>query len=95
MKDEQFIAFHFWNSLRTAAQADLSSACCRFNVDMALAQLVADLSIPDLNRLALEVDLIILKPVVTAKQIETILGPMRGSNPNSARILARLAVGGG
>jgi len=93
MKDEQFLAFQYWSSLRTAARVDLVGACARFGVDISMAELAAGLSIPDMNRLALEVELVVLRPVVTAAQLTTILGPPRLPTPNSARIFARLMVG--
>lgn len=93
MTDEQYFAFQYWSSLRAAAQRDLPSACCRFGIDMRMAEVIAGLSIPDLDRLSLQVELVVLKPVVTAEQIITILGPARFPMPNSARIFARLIVG--
>lgn len=92
MTDEQFFAYQYWSSLRAAAQLDPAHASARFGVDISLVELAAGMSIPDVTRLALEVELIILRPIVNAPDIERILGPSRASQ-HSARIWARLMTG--
>lgn len=92
--DEQYIAWCYWHSLRAAALANAVTACSRFGVDMPMAMLAATLSIPQLERLAFEVDMVILRPRVTAKQLSTILNTSATSRlPFAARIAARLAGG--
>lgn len=97
MTDEQTLAWHYWNSLRTAALADLPRACCRYGVQMSLAEQVAKLTLLEMEELALEVDLLILKPTVNTKQLATILSASRftSRHPRAMRIVARMAAGEG
>lgn len=96
MTDEQTLAWLYWNSLRTAAQANLPRACARFGVQMPLAEQVASLTYAEMTQLAREVDVVILTPCVTSKQLSTILTAARATRgPRAMRIVARMAVGNG
>lgn len=93
IRDDQYLAWCYWHSLRAAALADPVAACARFGVDMPMTMLVATLALPELERLSLEASMVILRPRVTTKQLETILSAGRGRRPHAMRIAVRLCLG--
>lgn len=93
MTDEQSLAFQYWTCLRLAARADRVGACVQYGVDVATADLAAGLTTAQIQDLALGVDVLIFRPVLTAAQLSKLVSVQPSSQcPHAKRIYARLAI---
>lgn len=93
MTDEQSLAFQYWTALRLAALTDRVGACVKFGVDVATANLAAGLTTAQIQDLALGVDVLIFRPVLTAAQLSKLVAVQPSSQyPYAKRIYARLAI---
>lgn len=93
MNDEQSLAFQYWTCLRLAAREDRVGACVKYGVDVATVELAASLTTAQIQDLAIGVDLLIFKPVLTAAQLSKLVAVQPSSQyPYAKRIYARLAM---
>lgn len=86
--DEALLNHTYFVALRSAALASIPEACAKYGVDSEFAVRVSQMSLVDIEKLALQ-DLLVFKPSIPTGQFLRMVGL---PSENTRHILARLSI---